>query len=144
MTQILVDTNVLVSFLTDRDPRQQALAAALFEQAAAGEAEILVHQMVLVEVVFVLGKLYSVPPEQIALYLEDLLRAPGVSILAELSWSRLLDLWPSKMATFTDAALAAVARDLRGVAVATFDQDLSRSLEKLGVKEHWPRKTSIW
>ncbi len=138
MTQVLVDTNVLVSFLTDRNPQQQALAAALFEQAAAGEHEILVHQMVLVEVVFVLGRLYSVPPEQITLYLQDLLRAPGVSILAELSWSRLLELWPGRMAAFTDAALAAVARDLRGVAVATFDQGLTRSLEKLGVKRHWP------
>lgn len=139
MTRVLVDTNVLVSFLTDRNPQQQALAATLFEQAAAGQHEILVHQMVLVEVVFVLGKLYNVPPEQIALYLGDLLRAPGVSVLAELSWSRLLELWPARMAAFTDAALAAVARDLRGVAVATFDQGLARALGKVGVTRHWPR-----
>lgn len=36
MRQILLDTNVLVSYLTDRDPEQQKKAEALFEQAAAG------------------------------------------------------------------------------------------------------------
>ena len=33
MKRVILDTNVLVSFLTDRDAEQQAQAAALFEAA---------------------------------------------------------------------------------------------------------------
>lgn len=40
MKRIVVDTNVLVSFLTDRDAEQQEMAAALFEAAAHGEVQI--------------------------------------------------------------------------------------------------------
>ena len=35
MRQILLDTNVLISYLTNRDPEQQKKAEALFEQAVA-------------------------------------------------------------------------------------------------------------
>ena len=42
--RVVLDTNVLVSFLTDRDAEQQEQAAALFETAAQGEAELILHQ----------------------------------------------------------------------------------------------------
>lgn len=137
MSRVLVDTNVLVSFLTDRDPAQQTRAAALFGEAAGGQLEILVPHLVLAEAVFVLTKLYQVPPETVATILGDLLRAPGVTLVEALPWVLLLELWPSRIPAFTDATIAAVARSQRVDSVATFDRGLGRALRKLEVRAHW-------
>ena len=92
MKRVAVDTNVLVSFLTDRDPSQQALAAELLETAAALEAEIMLHQVVVTEMVYVLRNLYRVPKPEIRLTLEDLIATPGLKIVDHLPWSRVLGL----------------------------------------------------
>ena len=53
MSRVLVDTNVLISFLTDRDLRQQEQAAKLFSRGRSTDV-LLLHQAVLTEMVFVL------------------------------------------------------------------------------------------
>lgn len=136
MTGVLVDTNVLVSFLTDRDLTQQERAAALVEQAAEGHTEVVVPQVVLVELVFVLTNLYQVTAGQVASMIRQLLDLPGVRPLNELSWPAVLNLWPERVPAFADAALAATARRER-LAVATFDRRLVRKLraEEIAVAE---------
>ena len=49
MKEILVDTNVLISFLTDRNKSQQEQAAALFRGAADREHTLVLHSITLVE-----------------------------------------------------------------------------------------------
>ena len=137
MKQILVDTNVLVSFLTDRNKEQQEQAGALFRSAAAGEHIVLLHQMALSEMVFVLLNVYHVSTEEIAETLQDLLAMPGTAAIDELSWLVLLDLWPDKIPSFVDAALAAVGRHLRCDAVASFDDKLLRRLKRQGLTTYW-------
>ncbi|MCI5210277.1 MAG: type II toxin-antitoxin system VapC family toxin, partial [Candidatus Electrothrix sp. ATG2] len=55
MKKILIDTNCLMSFVTDRNPTQQEKAYTLFQKAARLEMLILCHQHVLSEFVFVLN-----------------------------------------------------------------------------------------
>ena len=63
----------------------------------------------------------------------DLLESPGVEIVDAVPWRLLLDLWPSQVAAFGDAAVAAVALGShRGV--ATFDHAFVRELQKLKVR----------
>ena len=133
--QIVVDTNVLVSFLTDRDPRQQEQAAALFRGAAAGAHVLILHQIALSEMVYVLLNLYGVSPVETARILEDLLAAPGIQPVHEISWPLLLDLWPEKIPSFPDAAIAAVARAYDEV--ATFDRPLAKRLKRQGLSTCW-------
>lgn len=134
MSRIVLDTNVLVSFLTDRDPEQQARAAALFEDAAAGEVEIVLHQMVITEVVYVLGNLYKVDALQIAQVLDDLLSLTGVRPVDEVVWTRVFELWPDQVGDFADAVLAAVTLEGRYDAVATFDRGFAKALRRLGLE----------
>ncbi len=138
MKRIVLDTNVLVSFLTDRDAEQQAQAAALFEAAAQGEVEIVLHQMVVAEMVYVLGNLYQVETREIAAMVDDLLSSPGAKPVDELSWTLVLELWPDRVPDFADAVLAAVAREGRYDAVATFDRRFVRRLRKEGIPRYWP------
>jgi predicted nucleic acid-binding protein len=135
--QIVVDTNVLVSFLTDRDPVQQEQAAALFRGAAAGTHALILHQIALSEMVYVLLNLYGVSPAEAARILGDLLATPGVRPVHELSWPLLLDLWPDKIPSFADAAIAAVAKQGTYDEVATFDRPLAKRLKRQGLPTLW-------
>lgn len=133
MKQVLVDSNVLVSFLTDRDERQQRLAADLFREAATGGLTLVLHQAALSEMVFVLLNLYRVAPAEAARTLADLVAMPGVVTVHDLAWSRLLELWPRQIPAFGDAFLATAASQGRCDAVATFDVKLKRHLKRLGL-----------
>ena len=133
MRRIVLDTNVLVSFLTDRDAAQQERAAELLEGAVRGEHRLVLPQIVATELVYVLGNLYERPPKEVAGVLVDLLATPGVEPVDELPWPLLLDLWPATVAGFADAAITAVAKAGRHEAVATFDRAFAARLEALGL-----------
>lgn len=137
MTRVVVDTNVLVSFLTDRDLPQQGQAASLLTRAAAGEIQVILHQTVAMELAYVLRNLYRMNSEDVALLLRDLLALPGVVVTDRLPWSTVLDLWPSHVPDLADAILAAVASVDRCDAIATFDRTFRRRMAKLGVKSFW-------
>ena len=132
----VVDTNVLVSFLTDRHPEQQAQAAGLFSAAAAGENELLVPQLVVTELVFVLTNVYGRSNGEAASVVHDLLETPGAAIVDPLPWLVLFELWPNRVPGFADAVVAAVAAAGRTDAVATFDRPFARRLRRLGIPVH--------
>jgi predicted nucleic acid-binding protein len=137
MTRIVLDTNVVLSFLTDRDPRQQAAAAELFEQTAAGEKELVLHQIVSTELVYVLHNHYRVGGAETAATLRDLLALPGVLSVDSMPWPTLFDLWPAHVPEFADAVLAAVTKVGRHDALATFDTAFRRRLRRLGLTSYW-------
>jgi len=137
LTRIVIDTNVLVSFLTDRNAQQQARAAALFEAANQGEVEIILHQMVISEMVYVLANLYGLKALEIAQVVDDLISTAGVTPVDEVVWATVLELWPDRFADFADAVLAAVASGKRYDSVATFDRKFIRRLRKEGLGAFW-------
>jgi hypothetical protein len=98
VSRILVDTNVLISFLTDRDLTQQELAATLFS-STRGEDVLLLTQAVLTELVYVLTNVYALKTAVVAGVLRDLLAMPGVEPVDGLSWSRVLDLFRRRCGT---------------------------------------------
>ena len=138
MQPVLIDANIVISFLYDRAPRQQAQAAALFQSAADQRARILLHQNVLSETVYVLLNVYDQPASEVAATVSDLIALPGITRIDGLNDDRLFELWPSTVRDFGDAVISAVAMEEK-CRVATFDARLRRALERLGV-ELWLRK----
>jgi predicted nucleic acid-binding protein len=138
VTEVLLDTNVLLSFLTDRSERQQALASDLIRQAFDGEIALVLHQIVVTEMVYVLRNLYKVDALDVALAVRELLALPGVFAVDEISWPAVLNLWPGEIEGFADAALAAVGRQRSCHSIATFDKPFTRHLKRLGMVPYWP------
>jgi predicted nucleic-acid-binding protein len=134
MRELIVDTNLIISFLTDRNPAQQEQAAELFHSAARLKTLLLCPQSVITEFVYVLEKVYRQPKEHIRQVVADLLALPGVQVMPEIDFHRLLTYWPEDMPDFGDAMVAAAARVHKEAQVATFDKSLISSLRKLGIK----------
>jgi predicted nucleic-acid-binding protein len=80
MKRYLIDTNCLVSFVTDRNVNQQKLLTRYFEGASNFKYELIVLSNVITEFVYVLDKIYGVHEKIISAILYDLAQTPGFII----------------------------------------------------------------
>ena len=136
MQRVVVDANVLLSFVTGRIEKQRA-AKALLLRASEGELSAIVPQFVVFESMYVLQSTYRIAGNELAPMIRDLIALPGILFIDECPWKRVLDLWPSQFRSIADAAIVAVAVSNRYDAVATFDQKLAKRLDDFGVAAYW-------
>ena len=123
---LALDTNVLVRFLVEDDPKQSAAAAALIARAAAADEPVFVSDIVVCEVVWVLAAAYRVGRAEIASTLRELLRARSMVFEAADELSRALDAYSDGRGDFADYLIREHARAAGCEAVATFDKLLRR------------------
>ena len=134
MKTYLIDTNALISFVTDRNMQQQAIISEIFEASAQLKALILCHQIVLTEFVYVMDKIYRIPKTRINQMIGDMIVMPGVRVVHEIDFKSLLKLWPESFSDFADAIIASVSKGYKGGIVVTFDQKFSNALMSIGAK----------
>ena len=137
MRSVVVDANVLVSFFVDRHAKQRDAADALLQLADAGEITAIVPQFVIFEVTYVLQSQYGYAGERLASLIRDIISFPGVQLIDNCPWKRVMEVWPNPLPSLADAALAVVAMTNRYDAVATFDQKLAKRLKEFGVAAYW-------
>lgn len=133
MKKYIIDSNALISFVTDRNPTQQKIVAPYFEAAARLKCTLICHQLVLTEFVFVMDKVYGTPKETINSMLRDFISMPGVEVYQQTDFSVVLSFWPSKIADFGDALVAATGKATKGSTIVTFDVKFKSALKKLGL-----------
>jgi predicted nucleic acid-binding protein len=134
---VVADANVFVSFFVERNKAQQEAALALLNVAEEGEIAGIIPQSVVFEVVYVLQSQYRLTPRQAATVVDAMTTFPGMRIVDDCSWRRILELWPDPLAGLTDAAIVALATTNRYDAVATFDRKLGNKLEALGLAAYF-------
>lgn len=137
MQRVVVDANVFLSTLVHRNDGQHDAAKALLLKAEDGELEVILPQFVVFEIVYVLQSTYRIPASELAPMLRDLIALPGVLVIDECPWKRVLDYWPAPLPSLADASIVAVAASNRYDAIATFDQKLGKRAKDLGVATYW-------
>ncbi len=133
MIRYVVDTNALISFVTDRNREQQQKIAPLFESAAHMKAVIFCHQHVLTEFIYVLDRIYHIPKNEIGIMIKDLIEMPGIEIVQEVDFNTIFSWWPDPVPDFGDSLIAAVGKTISGSLVVTFDRKLAANLKTLGI-----------
>ena len=137
MRSVVVDANVIVSFFVDRHAKQRDAAEALLHQAEEGEIAGVIPQSVIFEIVYVLQSQYGLTSRQAATVVDAVTKFPGMQIVDDCPWKRVLEIWPDPLSGLTDAAIVALATTNRYDAVATFDRKLSNRLESFGLAAYW-------
>ena len=133
-TRYLLDTNVLLRFLSGEPPAQAAAARKLFAEAAEGEIVLDVSPVIVAEVFYTLTSFYKVERKAAAEKLSLLLQQHGVRVRDEGQVLAALDRLQSANVGFADAFLAAGATEEK-VSVASFDRDF----DKLQVSRYEPK-----
>ncbi len=137
MRTVVVAANVIVSFFVDRHPKQRDAADALLHEADEGEIAAIISQFVVFEVAYVLQSQYGYTGDRLAALLRDLIAFPGVQLIDDCPWKRVLEIWPDPLAGLADAAIVSVAMANRCEAIATFDRKLANKLEGFALESYW-------
>jgi predicted nucleic acid-binding protein len=118
----LLDTSVVVRYLTDDPPAAGALAQRVIDS----ERPLLLSDVVLAEAGYVLTKVYRAPREQVVDALTSFVQRRNVELLAlpkSLALEALSLCRHSNRHSFADAILWAQARSAPGCVLLTFDGD---------------------
>lgn len=124
-----VGTNVLVRFLVADDPGQEARAASFFARAAAEGEKLFVPQIVVCELVWVLGYAYDKSRSEIAAGLETLLRARQLTFEEVDQIRSALERFAAGDGDLADWLIWERSRAAGAEGVVTFDGRLLRSPE---------------
>jgi predicted nucleic-acid-binding protein len=122
-----LDTNVLVRYLTQDDPRQSRAANALVAEAVAGGKRLFVGAVVLCEMVWVLRESYGLAKAEIVSALERLLATTQLEIDEKDLVRAAIEDYRRGPGDFADYVIGRVAREAGCERTATFDRRLKRS-----------------
>lgn len=133
MKKYVIDTNALISFVTDRNPKQQRIMKGLLEYASVLKGVILCHHHVLTEFVYVMDKVYQVPKDEIKVMVKDFILLPGIDIIQDIDFKTVFVYWPEVIPDFGDAIVGALCKAHKGSILVTFDQKLIRQIKTAGL-----------
>ena len=120
-----LDTNILVRYFAQDEPKQSQAAAKLIESLTP-DSPGLVTAIVLAETVWVMEDIYGADRERIAEIVETLLRTRTLIVQnAEAIW-RALSRYRSGNADFVDCAIERLCHELGCRQTFTFDKQASR------------------
>lgn len=137
MRSVVADANVFVSFFVERNKAQQEAALRLLGAAEEGEIAGIIPQSVIFEIAYVLQSQYDLTPRQLTTVVQAVTCFPGMQVVDECPWKRVLDIWPDPLPGLTDAAIVALATTDRYDAVATFDRKLANKLGSFGLEPYF-------
>lgn len=121
-----LDTNVVVRYLAQDDPKQSAAATRVFERVLSADNPGFVSAVVLCELAWVLAECYAADRARIRAAIEGLLASRQLSVEAPDLVRRALRAWGESAADFADALIGEVARASGADKTVTFDRDASR------------------
>jgi predicted nucleic-acid-binding protein len=120
-----LDTNVLVRYLAQDDPKQSPQATRLIESLTP-EKPGYVSIVSVVEIVWVLSGCYAATRETLCEVLATLLQAKGIVVAhADVVWQTLRLFRPGK-ADFADCLIKCFADEATCTKVMTFDRDAAK------------------
>lgn len=121
-----LDTNVLVRYITQDEPRQALRATRLIEGRCAPETPGRISLVVMCELVWVLCGAYGYGKDEVAGVLEQILLTAAFEVEDEsLAWQA-LDAWREGKADYADYLVVLFYRQAGCETTFTFDRKLAR------------------
>jgi predicted nucleic-acid-binding protein len=128
MPTFLLDTNVIIRFLTGDHPVHSPQAFQLIKEAIHGNITLYLESMVLAESVFVLTKVYEIPKSDVVHKLQRFLDYSGIHSQEKSVFMEALNIYGGCNIDFVDAFLAAKSRIVKNTKVVTYNiKDFKRA-----------------
>ena len=124
---IALDTNVLLRYLLGDDQSQSAAARHLIDEVCSPREPAFVHEIVLVEIVWVLRRTRFGARRDIVQTLRKLLDHASFVFSDEAAFAAAIDAYEDGPADFAEYLVAASARTRGAAPTVTFDEDAAKS-----------------
>lgn len=124
-TTLLLDTNVLVRFLTNDDPRKADRCETLFRRAAKGEVTLRLSDVCLAELVWTLESYYQLERKDIADKITAVLNTRGFEAENATLWLDAMRRYAESKVDMIDAFHAAMAAQA-SLPVCSYDRDFDQ------------------
>ncbi|NET71464.1 MAG: type II toxin-antitoxin system VapC family toxin [Sphaerospermopsis sp. SIO1G2] len=122
-----LDTNILIRYFAQDDAKQSAKASEIIEQQLSKEHPAFIGSIVLVEMVWVLTRLYKMQPVDIMLIVKELINAVDIQLEHHEETWKAHQLVLSDNLDFSDALLGAIHHRHGCNYTLTFDRKAATS-----------------
>ena len=122
----LLDTNVLIRFLTSDKTQKFRGVYTLFESLEQGDLQVELRLIVLFQVIFVLKSFYSVPRKDIAIGMLGILGYKGIIVKEKRIVRRTLKLWHDNKLDIVDCYLITCLEGDRQNILYSYDRDFDK------------------
>jgi predicted nucleic-acid-binding protein len=129
-----IDTNILLRLLIRDEEAQHRACVNLLQQARKAGIALHVLPVALLEVVWVLERVYRYPRPRIREIMEAILNTPELKVEKEDVFRKALAAYESQSIKFADALMAHWGIDLGLATVYTFDEKDFRKIPGLDVR----------
>ncbi len=122
--RVFIETSAYIRFLTGDDTKKQALVIELFKQIEMGEVRAVTSNIVWLEIVYVLTKLYKFPRLKVAKVISELQDMRSLVTIEKTNTQAALALWRESRLPYGDCV---IATQIPGHAeLVTFDNDFNK------------------
>ncbi len=135
LEKVVIDTNLLVRYITEDDPSKAQSVDNLLNKASNGEIYILIPSIVIAELVWVLESFYEMRSADIAGLVQAILNTPGVEVTDRSIITSALSLYRSKDIDLIDAWVIEFAKDRNSKAIYTFDKKHFREVKGIEIRK---------
>jgi len=123
--KILLDTNVVIRFLTRDNEEYYLKSVEIFRDIESGKTEALLMDFIFAEIIYVLKRIYKYSKNDITSVLKKLLLYKNLYTENKLITFEALEIYADKNIDFADAMLCAKQK-LEGFEIISFDKDIER------------------
>ena len=123
--KILLDTNVVIRFLTRDNEEYYHKSVEIFRDIESGKTEALLMDFIFAEIIYVLKRIYKYSKNDITSVLKKLLLYKNLYTENKLITFEALEIYADKNIDFADAMLCAKQK-LEGFEIISFDKDIER------------------
>ena len=118
----VIDTNLLVRYLTEDDPDKAQSVETLLIKAGKGEIKIVIPSVIIAELMWVLESYYKMETGEISQLVGSILNTPGIDTQDKNILREVLKIYEKKGTDFVDAWIVEFARERNIKTIYTFDK----------------------
>lgn len=119
--KVVIDTNLLVRYLTEDEPVKAKAVDNLLNKAIKGELKIIIPSIVIAELTWILESFYQMEEEKISELIEAIINTHGIEVTDKALINSALKIYRTKKIDLIDAWIIEFAREKGIKIIYTFD-----------------------
>lgn len=125
--KIFLDTSVFIRFLTQDDEIKYDECKILFERIQEGVLRPYISQVVILEVIFVLTRLYSFPKQQVLEAIKEVYQLRNITVIEKTDTKKALSLFNIHTIKYQDCLIALQLPN--NTTLVTYDKEFNKLLK---------------